>query len=171
MYSGFRSPTPTTVPQAAALAARPALRRRVAATLIALAAICVLIPLQRASAADITGKVTTTASVKSGTYGEWSSIRVDVTFKVTSANTGDTFTMPLDKMLDARRFVSMDLKYANGAVVAQVTIKKDASGEGPHAHFRFTPEQITGELAQAGFALQAQHDFLPRQMYLIYTVK
>jgi uncharacterized repeat protein (TIGR01451 family) len=128
MYSGFRSPTPTTVPQAAALAARPALRRRVVATLIALAAICVLIPLQRASAADITGKVTTTASVKSGTYGEWSSIRVDVTFKVASANTGDTFTMPLDKMLDARRFVSMDLKDANGAVVAKVTIKKDASG-------------------------------------------
>ncbi len=58
-----------------------------------------------------------------------------------------------------------------GAKLAIVDFKKDASGEGPPAHFRFTPEQITGELAQAGFALQAQHDFLPRQMYLIYTVK
>ncbi len=128
MYSGFRSPTPATAPQSAALAARPALRRRVVAALIALVALVALIPLQQASAADITGRVATTASVKSGTYGEWSTIRVDVTFKVATANTGDTFTMPLDKMLDARRFVNMDLKDASGAVVAKVTIKKDSSG-------------------------------------------
>ncbi len=43
------------------------------------------------------------------------------------------------------------------------------SPEGPPAHFRFAPEQITQELGQAGFRLQAQHDFLPRQMYLIYS--
>jgi len=128
MYSGFRSPTPATAPHTAALAARPTLRRRVVTALIALVAICALIPLQRASAADITGQVATTASVKSGTYGEWSSIRVDVTFKVAKAKTGDTFTMPLDKMLDARRFVGLDLKDAKGATVATVTIKKDSSG-------------------------------------------
>ena len=29
--------------------------------------------------------------------------------------------------------------------------------------------QITAELAKAGFSLQTQHDFLPRQMFLIYT--
>lgn len=58
-----------------------------------------------------------------------------------------------------------------GAKLAIVDFRKDAAGEGPPAHFRFTPEQITGELAQAGFTLQAQHDFLPRQMYLVYTVK
>lgn len=58
-----------------------------------------------------------------------------------------------------------------GARLAIVDFKKDAPGEGPPKEFRFTPEQISAELAQAGFALQAQHDFLPRQMYLIYSVK
>lgn len=58
-----------------------------------------------------------------------------------------------------------------GAKLAIVDFRKDAPGDGPPAEFRFTPDQISGELAKAGFALQAQHDFLPRQMYLIYTVK
>jgi ubiquinone/menaquinone biosynthesis C-methylase UbiE len=40
---------------------------------------------------------------------------------------------------------------------------------GPPEHFRFTPDQITGELKEAGFSLQAQHDFLPRQLFLVYT--
>ena len=35
--------------------------------------------------------------------------------------------------------------------------------------FRFTPDQVTAELAQAGFKLQTRHDFLPRQMFLIYA--
>ena len=37
--------------------------------------------------------------------------------------------------------------------------------------YRFTPEQIGAELAQAGFALAATHDFLPRQHFLIYRVQ
>jgi ubiquinone/menaquinone biosynthesis C-methylase UbiE len=40
---------------------------------------------------------------------------------------------------------------------------------GPPEEFRLTPDQITGELEQAGFRLQAQHDFLPRQHFLVYT--
>jgi cyclopropane fatty-acyl-phospholipid synthase-like methyltransferase len=44
------------------------------------------------------------------------------------------------------------------------------SPEGPPIQFRFTPDQITSELAQSGFSLQAQHDFLPRQMFLVYGV-
>jgi ubiquinone/menaquinone biosynthesis C-methylase UbiE len=40
---------------------------------------------------------------------------------------------------------------------------------GPPEQFRFTPAQITGELKQAGFTLLAQHDFLPRQLFLVYT--
>lgn len=58
-----------------------------------------------------------------------------------------------------------------GAKLAIVDFKKDATGDGPPAEFRFTPDQISGELAKAGFVLQAQHDFLPRQMFLVYTVK
>lgn len=58
-----------------------------------------------------------------------------------------------------------------GGRLAIVDFKKDAPGEGPPAHFRFTPDQISGELAKAGFALQTQHDFLPRQMFLVYGVK
>jgi hypothetical protein len=37
--------------------------------------------------------------------------------------------------------------------------------------FRFTPDQLSAELAQAGFQLQASHDFLPQQLFLIYRVK
>lgn len=58
-----------------------------------------------------------------------------------------------------------------GAKLAIIDFKKDAPGDGPPPEFRFTPDEISGELARAGFVLQAQHDFLPRQMYLVYTVK
>jgi len=53
------------------------------------------------------------------------------------------------------------------ARLAIIDYKKGAPG-GPPDHFRFTPDQISGELGQAGFALQAQHDFLPRQIFLVY---
>jgi ubiquinone/menaquinone biosynthesis C-methylase UbiE len=52
--------------------------------------------------------------------------------------------------------------------LAIVDFRKGAPS-GPPEHFRFTPEQITAELLQAGFRLQAQHEFLPRQLFLIYT--
>jgi hypothetical protein len=34
--------------------------------------------------------------------------------------------------------------------------------------FRFTPEETGAELASAGFVPDAQHDFLPRQIFLVY---
>ena len=68
-------------------------------------------------------------------------------------------------------FSALKAKMKPGAKLAIVDFKKDAPGEGPPKEFRFTPEQISGELAQAGFTLLAQHDFLPRQMYLVYGVK
>ena len=37
--------------------------------------------------------------------------------------------------------------------------------------FRFTPEQITAEMDAAGFTLDARHDFLPRQHFLVYRSK
>jgi hypothetical protein len=33
------------------------------------------------------------------------------------------------------------------------------------------PDEITAELSQAGFQLQASHDFLPQQVFLVYGVK
>lgn len=54
------------------------------------------------------------------------------------------------------------------ARLAIIDFRKGAPS-GPPEEFRFTPEQITAELKQAGFSLQTQHDFLPRQLFLIYT--
>ena len=52
--------------------------------------------------------------------------------------------------------------------LAIIDFRKGAPS-GPPEHFRFTPDQIAEELKQAGFRLQAQHDFLPRQLFLVYT--
>jgi endonuclease/exonuclease/phosphatase family metal-dependent hydrolase/SAM-dependent methyltransferase len=57
-----------------------------------------------------------------------------------------------------------------GARLAIIDFRKGAPA-GPPEQFRFTPEQISAELSQAGFGLQASHDFLPRQMFLVYGVK
>jgi cyclopropane fatty-acyl-phospholipid synthase-like methyltransferase len=54
-----------------------------------------------------------------------------------------------------------------GGRIAIVDFRKDAP-EGPPAHFRFTPQQIQDEMTQAGYALQATHDFLPRQHFLVF---
>ena len=51
--------------------------------------------------------------------------------------------------------------------LAIVDFRKD-SPSGPPVEFRFTPEEISSELAQAGFTLLEQHGFLPRQMFLVY---
>ncbi len=53
------------------------------------------------------------------------------------------------------------------ARLAIIDFRKD-SPEGPPVEFRFTVEQIEGELRQAGFRLDARHDFLPRQNFLIF---
>jgi SAM-dependent methyltransferase len=67
-------------------------------------------------------------------------------------------------------FTALKAQLKPGARVAIVDFRKDAP-EGPPVEFRFTPDQITAELTKAGFRLQAQHDFLPRQIFLIYTVR
>ncbi|MGH9384084.1 MAG: class I SAM-dependent methyltransferase [Vicinamibacterales bacterium] len=51
--------------------------------------------------------------------------------------------------------------------VAIVDFRKDAP-DGPPVHFRFTPEQIESEMKDAGFQLDAKHDFLPRQHFLVF---
>lgn len=67
-------------------------------------------------------------------------------------------------------FTSLRKSLKPGARLAIVDFRKDAPA-GPPVEFRFTPEQISRELGAAGYALAEQHDFLPRQLFLIYQVK
>jgi hypothetical protein len=53
--------------------------------------------------------------------------------------------------------------------LAIVDFRKGVPG-GPPDEFRFTPDQISTELKQAGYTLADQHDFLPRQIFLTYRV-
>jgi ubiquinone/menaquinone biosynthesis C-methylase UbiE len=67
-------------------------------------------------------------------------------------------------------FSALKSKMKPGARLAIVDFRKDSPG-GPPAEFRFTPEQISAELAKAGFVLQTTHDFLPRQVFLVFSVQ
>jgi ubiquinone/menaquinone biosynthesis C-methylase UbiE len=67
-------------------------------------------------------------------------------------------------------FTALKARLKPGARLAIIDFRKE-SPEGPPVEFRFVPDQISAELAQAGFVLQSTHDFLPRQMFLVYRVK
>jgi ubiquinone/menaquinone biosynthesis C-methylase UbiE len=67
-------------------------------------------------------------------------------------------------------FTGLKARLKPGARLAIVDFRKDAP-QGPPVEFRFTPDQISAELAQAGFRLLAGHDFLPQQVFLVYGVK
>ena len=67
-------------------------------------------------------------------------------------------------------FTALKQSIKPGGQLAIVDFRRDAPS-GPPVEFRFTPDQISTELAKAGYALAAQHDFLPRQLFLIYRVK
>jgi cyclopropane fatty-acyl-phospholipid synthase-like methyltransferase len=56
-----------------------------------------------------------------------------------------------------------------GGRVAIIDFKSD-SPEGPPKEFRFPLEQFKSEMGKAGYKLAAQHDFLPRQHFLIFEV-
>jgi ubiquinone/menaquinone biosynthesis C-methylase UbiE len=51
--------------------------------------------------------------------------------------------------------------------VAIVDFRKD-SPEGPPPEFRFEALQIVTEMTQAGYRLEAEHGFLPRQHFLVF---
>lgn len=53
--------------------------------------------------------------------------------------------------------------------VAIIDFRKD-SPEGPPPEFRFEADQIVEEMKQAGYRLDARHDFLPRQHFLVFRV-
>jgi SAM-dependent methyltransferase len=71
----------------------------------------------------------------------------------------------------AAYFVGVRQRLRPGGRVAIIDFRKDAPGEGPPAAFRFTPDQITADMTAAGFVLDAQLDFLPRQHFLVYRAK
>lgn len=52
--------------------------------------------------------------------------------------------------------------------IAIVDFRKEAPG-GPPPEFRFEAAEIVAEMEQAGYRLEAQHDFLPRQHFLIFS--
>ena len=54
-----------------------------------------------------------------------------------------------------------------GGRVAIIDFKPD-SPEGPPKEFRFPLEKFKSEMGKAGYKLTAQHDFLPRQQFLIF---
>ena len=56
-----------------------------------------------------------------------------------------------------------------GGHLAIIDFKPD-SPEGPPMEFRFSPEKFKAELAKAGYVLDQQLDFLPRQQFLIFRV-
>lgn len=68
-------------------------------------------------------------------------------------------------------FAALKSTLTPGGRIAIVDFRKGAPGGGPPDAFRFTPEQITGELTTAGYVLDASHEFLPRQHYLVYRIK
>lgn len=56
-----------------------------------------------------------------------------------------------------------------GGRIAIIDFKPD-SPEGPPKEFRFPLEKFKSEMGKAGYKLAAQHDFLPRQQFLIFEV-
>jgi SAM-dependent methyltransferase len=57
-----------------------------------------------------------------------------------------------------------------GGRLAIVDFKTDGP-EGPPPALRIPPERVIAELEQAGYALVARHDFLPRQYFLVFRVR
>jgi ubiquinone/menaquinone biosynthesis C-methylase UbiE len=58
----------------------------------------------------------------------------------------------------------------SGGRVAIVDFRKDVEG-GPPPEFRFEAAQIIDEMQRAGYQLDARHDFLPRQHFLVFRPK
>jgi ubiquinone/menaquinone biosynthesis C-methylase UbiE len=56
-----------------------------------------------------------------------------------------------------------------GGQVAIIDFKPD-SPEGPPKEFRFPVEKFKSEMGKAGYRLAAQHDFLPRQQFLVFEI-
>jgi SAM-dependent methyltransferase len=97
---------------------------------------------------------------------------------VQSSGAGPTLPKPVDMAIVVDTYHHLpnrpgyfsDFKksLAPGGRVAIIDFRKD-SPEGPPPEFRFEADQIIGEMAQAGYRLEARHDFLPRQHFLVFS--
>ena len=64
-------------------------------------------------------------------------------------------------------FRELKKSLASGGRVAIIDFRKD-SPDGPPPEFRFEAAQIINEMTEAGYRLDRQHDFLPRQHFLVF---
>jgi predicted methyltransferase len=71
--------------------------------------------------------------------------------------------------VDARERYFRDLRKSlnPGGRVAIIDFRLD-SPDGPPRAARISPEQVKAEMKQAGYALVAEHGFLPRQYFLVF---
>jgi ubiquinone/menaquinone biosynthesis C-methylase UbiE len=67
----------------------------------------------------------------------------------------------------ATYFRALTRSLHSGGRIAIVDYHKDAPG-GPPPEFRFEAAQIIDEMQRAGYRLEARHDFLPRQHFLVF---
>jgi SAM-dependent methyltransferase len=58
----------------------------------------------------------------------------------------------------------------SGARVAIIDFRLDTP-DGPPKSERIPPSQVQAELAEAGFSLSKEHDFLPKQFFLVFAAK
>jgi cyclopropane fatty-acyl-phospholipid synthase-like methyltransferase len=94
-----------------------------------------------------------------------------------ASGTSPNLTKPVDVVLvvdtyhhlpnRATYFRELQKSLAAGGRVAIIDFRKD-SPDGPPPEFRFEADQIVGEMKQAGYRLDAKHDFLPRQHFLVF---
>ena len=66
-------------------------------------------------------------------------------------------------------FKTLAKSLRRGGRVAIIDFKQD-SPEGPPKEFRFPPEKVKAEMSAAGYVLDEQLDFLPRQQFLIFKI-
>ena len=69
-----------------------------------------------------------------------------------------------------RYFRGLAASLRPGARVAVIDFRLD-SPEGPPKAARIAPEKVKAELAAAGYALAAEHGFLPRQYFLVFKAR